>query len=273
MNRKMIYAEVTVGDDLSPAIIAESWMQGGKYRSCMGPLGKRKPPGSGAPVMLVANTHRVAIRVAELAGRDRRLSPAIKWRLVEENFPIGELFNGDTHVFDGSVFKDGKGRQCFLMMAMPKIIAEAIGAIAEEKWGNVHRLERLDTVEHMLFRQYCHIKAGQTKENPLPYWIVFPQGLGFRILHIYEGLPHGVYSVSDHTELREAELEQAWVAAEPTRVVLMTRARDSEDGAMILPDSGAQWIYDFVQSKGVDVEGRAFCCPACLIGSVVSPKL
>lgn len=265
----MIYAEVTVSDDFTPEIISEGWVRGTKQRSCINPHGKLKPPGNGTSVTLVANTHRVAVRVAQLTGSDRKLSPVVKWRLVQENFPIGALMNGETHVFDGSVFKDATGRQCFMMVALPKTIAESIGAMAEEKWGSVHRLARLDTMEHMLFRHFAvapvrkrpnvadlkqndNSMLSPVEETPLSLWVIFPQDTGFRVLCINHGLPQGAYSVSNHPELREAELGRAWEADTPGHVIIHTRK--SED---------TNWIQEQLQGRGATTENQIFCCPAC----------
>jgi len=274
----MIYAEITIDDCFVPAVIAEEWTRGTKYRSCVESFGKRKLPSKAARVTLVVNTHRAVIRVAELTGRDRRLSPAVKWRLVQENFPVGALLNAETHIFDGSVFNDSTGRQRFMMVALPKAIAEPIGAMAEERWGSVHRLMRLDTIEHMIFRYFTCVNIQ--KENPLPLWVVFPQGMGFRILCLENGLPMMVHYISNHPELRLAELDRAWEVASPERAVILIREKDVEsdaksnnaimpgaDAASRLDDAKNQslWLQNFARGRGVIVENRTFCCPACFV--------
>ena len=252
MRRKKIYAEVTVCEDFVPAIPHVS-------------------PGKGSRVVLVANTHRAVVRIADLSRRDRRLTPAIKWRLVQESFPIGPQLNENTHIFDGGVFTNAAKSSCFLMIALPKAIAEPIAEMGVEKWGSVHKLERLDTVEHVLFRYFAriarnaHDKNGAgvlNAENPTSQWVVFPQDLGFRIVILKDGLPLSAHYISNHPELREAELDRVWEAAAPDHAVILTRA--SGDGEVIGDDG--LWLREFVQGRGVGFESKMFQCLSQFVG-------
>jgi len=279
----MIYAEVAMHDDAMPAIVTcgRAARKGGK---CCMSLPAKLPLGS--RVTLVANTHRAVIRVAELPTRGGGLSNAAQWRLVEENFPLGPLLNADTHIFDGSIFENDAGRRCFMMAALPKAIAEPIGELAVTKWGSVHKLARLDTVEHMLFRHFafdCESKGKRLRkaENPVPQWVVFPQSKGFRILYINNGLPQGAHYISNHPELRDAELERVWETAAPGQVVIVTRTTAAEmpagsDEASDLPGLDdprkAQWLLEYVQGKGLVVDSMELCCMAGPVLSIL-PKL
>jgi len=249
----MLYAEVIMLDDLTPTIVTGS----PERDSCM-VLPAKLPVGS--LVALVANTHRVVVRVAELAGHGRRLTPADKWRLVQDNFPIGPQLNDDTHIFDGAIFENSAERRCFMMVALPRMVAESIGEMAVEKWGKVHKFARLDTIEHMLFRHFANTCGGKAvhplkAETPVQLWVVFPQSMGFRILHMNEGLPYGAHYISSHPELREAELGRVWEVATPSHVVILTRNNSDEE-----------WISDFVQGRGLAIEKKPLCCPACFVG-------
>jgi len=264
---KIIYAEVTVDDDLMP-VIAGTWAKGSGYCPGFAPRGK------GSHVVLVANSNKVVIRVTELSKRDRRLSPAVKWRLVQENFPIGTLLNADTHIFDGSVFKNSAGQVCFMMAALPKAIAEPIGEMAE-KWIKPHKLMRLDTIEHMMFRQFAH-KAALSREPTGPQWLIFRQSQGFRILQLSNGLPQGAYYISDNPEFRAAELERVWkVAAPENGVILMHTHRHQEDADTEnfaadtyagstpgLHDSNGWnkdlWIRELLQGMGAEISFETF---------------
>ena len=236
----------------------------------------------GSRVTLVANTHRAVIRIAELPVG--RLSKQVQWRLVEENFPMGPLLNADTHIFDGSVFENNAGRRCFMMAALPKAFAEPVGDMAVAKWGS--KLARMDTVEHLLFRRFVFTHEMKSKrlcktENPMPMWVVFPQDIGFRVLHINDGLPRGAYYISNHPPLREAELVRVWEVAEPSHVVMLARRPDAGGGVPQGVETNAEeldleeltseevckdlWLREFVQGKGLVVENRELCCMASLL--------
>lgn len=228
--KKNICAEVTLCDELKPIFTAPV-------------LGKA------SNVMLIANTHRTIIRVAELSKRERWLTPKIKWRLVQENFPLGNLINENTHIFDGSMFANNAGKTCFLMAAFPKAASDAVAEMGVEKWGSIHRLRRLDTMEHMLFRHYARLvnkakgENGRRTKTPEPLWVIFPQGLGFKILHIEDGLPNSVHYISNQPRLCEIELSRVWEEVMPSRVIKLLRGgacgtKDSES----VHDSGCKGV-------------------------------
>jgi len=245
MRKKMTYAEVIVDDCLKPAIANLDEIKGKKL-----------------PVVLVANTHRVVIRIAELSGRDKRLSPMIQWRLVQDNYPLGPLLNEETHIFDGSVFENSTGRCCFMMAALPKAVAESVGEMGTEHWGSANKLVRLETIEHLLFRRYADAASivSNDEESIANKWIVFSQDDGFRILHIDDGLPQGAYYISNHPEMRMGELDQVWDAAKPSYVTILTRLpnKGEDDDSLDTPDpkewSKYLWIWEFIQGKGVVVD-------------------
>ena len=246
MRKKMIYAEVTVNEDFEPLIINISQNKGSR-------------------VALIANTHRVVVRVADLSGHSKRLTPRIQWQLVQESFPMGPAMNENTHIFDGGVFTNSDNRRCFMMVALPKAIAEPIVELGIEKWGSVHKLERLDTVEHVLFRYYTNAAkkpAGKSSteidtdnETPMSQWVVLPQDMGHKVLYMEDGLPHSAHYISSHPELREAELDRVWHAAVPSHVTILARTSDDE-----ATDSDSSWLREFVKGRGVGISNEMFRC-------------
>jgi len=234
---KTIYAEVTVCDGLTPTITTHDTSKA--FR-----------------VALIANTSTAIVRLAELKRGDRRLNPKTKWRLVQENFPLGNLLNENTHIFDGCLFKNNMGKRCFLMAALPKAVSETIAEAGIEKWGSAYKIQRLDTIEHLLFRHYAKL-ANKTKDEngkriktPRPQWVIFPQGMGFKILFINEGLPNSVHYISNHTQFREGELGRVLDVAAPESGLLLTCG-----------DDDSLWIDGFLRDKcGFDVDRDVLGC-------------
>ena len=162
-----------------------------------------------------------------------------------DNFPMGPLLNGDTHIFDGSVFTNNSGQRCFTMVALPKDIVDSITHASLEKWGSVHRLERLDTIEHMLFRHYTNQANNASDEN---VWIVFPQDAGYRVLYIANGLPQSAHYISNNPDMREVELDRVWQATTPQSVVILTPPHGKPENPDA--DRGIAWLEAFIQGRG-----------------------
>jgi len=213
--KKNIYAEVVIEDG---KVIINEDTDTNKVRS----------------VTLIANSHRCIVRTAKLISKER-LTPKTQWRLVQDHFPMGNLLNENTHIFDGSLFENISGEQCFLMVAIPKDISQAITEEAKVKWYSVYKFKALDTIEHILFRHYTNLK----NKNPISEWIIFPQDAGFRVLVLEDGLPISAHYISNHPEYRESELERAWDTVK--KVIILTR-----------PFSDSTWIEQFMRSRGVD---------------------
>jgi len=234
---KKIYAIVTIDKDLKPSFALPN------------PAPQIK---SISKVALIANTHRTIIRTAELAKNDRWLTPKVKWRLVQENFPFGIMLNENTHIFDGSLFANKTGKCCFLMTAFPKSISEAAADMGVDKWCSIHKLQRLDTIENLLFKHYARLadKARDEKGKaiePLSQWIVIPQDEGFRVLFLDEGLPNSAFRISNHPELREGELNRVWDLAAPNSVIIFTcnPTGDTDNST----NNDISWIEAFVRVR------------------------
>jgi len=248
--RKKIYTEVKISENDKPSLTPAT-----------------NEPSKISRAVLIANTHRVVVRAAKLTKRDRWLTPKNQWRLVQESFPLGMMLNENTHIFDGSLFINKAGQRCFTMFALPKAISEAVAEISIAKWGNIHKLQRLDTIEHLLFKYYTR-RANKTRDKnrkpikiPKSQWVIFPQDLGFRVLFLNDGLPCGAYYVSNHLTFREIELERVWGIATPSSVTILTRSFD--DDALANEGSDTSWIQAFVQSRGdIEITNEIYKCPS-----------
>ena len=189
-------------------------------------------------VVLVANTQKTAIRIAEISDVSR----------IHEVFPIGEKMNENTHVFAGSKFvNDDMNMSCVMCVALPFDFADTATREAANMFGSVYALDRLETIEHILFRHYAALASE-------PMWVLLPQGDGLRILHTVWNLPRDTYTISNHPDLRQHELERTWSDAQnagitPERVVLL--------GDNIPSDWG--WALRFFADKNtpIEVEGYA----------------
>ncbi|MCL2577821.1 MAG: hypothetical protein FWE27_07210 [Defluviitaleaceae bacterium] len=151
-------------------------------------------------LVLVANIRKTVIRIAELS-EGSVLSTEKQWSFVEDNFPLGEKMNEDTHIFDGCVFKNNNGQSRFFMAALPVFISDAIAKIGVALTGSIRRVARLDTAEYILFRKY----AAEISE---PALIFLPQESGIRILHIAENLPIAAHYISNNPLHREDEFSR-----------------------------------------------------------------
>ena len=241
-----IHVVVTINEDLIPSFTQPYLINQSKAIS---------------RVTLLANTHKTIIRIAELSKHDRWLTPKTKWRLVQENFPFGTLLNEDTHIFDGTLFTNKAGKRCFLMAALPKIISEAIADMSIKNWGNIHKIQRLDTLEHMMFKHYAHVadksrdETGKRIKNHAPQWVIIPQEEGYRILVLDEGLPKNTYRVSNHPELREAELDLVLDVAVPSNIVILSfNSNNKADGLK----SNNSWIESYAKKHGIVEIGHEF---------------
>jgi len=242
---KRIYAEVSIDEDFKPAFAYISQHKASK-------------------VALVTNTHRTVVRVADLTGYDKRLTQVVQWRLVQENFPFGQLLNENTHIFDGGTFANSAGQKRFMMVALPKTIADSIAEMGMEKWGSAHKLERLDTIEHVLFRYYADAAnkaygkahTDTHTENPKAQWIVFRQDMGFRILVLVDCLPHNAHYISNHNELRESELDRVWHESTPSHVLILTRVSNGD----LTTDADSIWLKEYIQGKEITLDNEDYQC-------------
>ncbi|MCL2224738.1 MAG: hypothetical protein FWB96_07210 [Defluviitaleaceae bacterium] len=163
-------------------------------------------------LVLAANVRRTVIRVAEIGASE--LSQDGQWALIEQCFPLGDMMNAETYVFDGSIFENENGARRFFMTALPVDISDMMAKVGVEMTGSIHRVARLDTVEHILFRQYVN-------EASEPVLIFLPQEDGIRILHIADNLPVGTNYISNDPLHREDQFSRFYnsLQAPPTKTI------------------------------------------------------
>jgi hypothetical protein len=151
-------------------------------------------------LVLVANTRKTAVRIADIPPGVAAFSKEEQWKTVQEHFPIGEKMNESTHVFDGSVFTNSNGQSRLFMAALPVNICEKFAKTGEEITGSVYKIKRMDTAEHILFRKYTN--AAKPDDS---VFIFLPQENALRILHIAENLPNATFLISNNPTYREDE--------------------------------------------------------------------
>jgi hypothetical protein len=190
-------------------------------------------------IVLAANTPRTVIRAVKLSEPGKRLTPEMKWGMVQGAFPLGSAINGESHVFDGCVFSR-EGEALYFMAALPVEAADAITRFGAVLAGNMRKLARLETVEHVVFRRFCEqdIHGNVTGAQ----WLVFPQASGLRVLVTENRLPKATHYLPVLPEIRRGALLRAVRADAPESVILLTRPDWGE--AYDWP-GGFQWVRDF----------------------------
>ena len=198
-----------------------------------------KPKYKTSSVVLIANMRQIIIRIAELPSPN----PTEKWDLVKSAFPIGRRMNETTHIFDGEIFKSKNsatpGR--FFMIAIPREMSETITSNAATLFRTPMALDRLDTVENIIFRHYISLSLT---ENTL---ILLPQGGGLRLLLITDSLPNTTTYVSNHPDTRQTEILR-WLTSTQDhpikKAVLLTRGNADE----------WNWLHLFFTDYGIMME-------------------
>jgi len=249
--------------------------------------------------VLVANVSCTGVRIVDVFVREKpatakewvldrfkRKTPK-HWDMVKSAFPIGVKMNEKTHIFDGSMFVNKAGLRRFFIAALSVDASAEIAEVGMALTGGEHRIKRLETVEHLLFRYY----APRFTE---PFWVIFPQSEGFRILFLNEGLPCASWYMSNNPEYREDEISrflQSSVIAErrkrppPAKGVELQeisqisnyykelenqRAQEAMEAAgkikialkkAIVLNNGLdlEWMYDFLMANDVEVEKDEYC--------------
>jgi len=255
--RKKTYAEIT-----SEHVNVFS---GNKQGSFALPIND-KTACKGRHVVLVANVKQTAIRVVDIYEKPtngmfhaliqhiKKSKPLeSKWELVKSAFPIGEKMNENTHVFDGTVFTNETGAKVFLMTALPVSIAEELATTGASLFGNVHKISSLDTVENMLFRIYA------TEKNTEPFWVVFPQGDGFRILLLVDGLPNAAWYASNNPEYREGEILRFLQGHTYANNKNDKKETALKRAVVLNTDLDVEWLYTLLAENGIEVVREDYC--------------
>lgn len=249
-----------------------------------------------ASAVLLANMPQVAIRVADIPNHEKlAIGPNValkeiwkfnkakfanfmkrasnQWEMVTAVYPIGSKFNENTHVFDGTMFTNSDGVSRFCMAALSFDIADEIAKIGIAMFGKAFRLKRVDTVEHLIFRHF----AGQGSDA---MWVVFPQGDGFRILLLTDGLPKAAWYVSNEPRFREGEILRCLQGSKNLHLLKPIERKPSlsliSDGRMFVASPeipkevyeetalnravilntnlDLEWLYDLLAEHGVEVK-------------------
>ncbi|MCL2198491.1 MAG: hypothetical protein FWB80_06180 [Defluviitaleaceae bacterium] len=177
-------------------------------------------------MIVVANTRKTVVRISDTAT-------AINWEVVKQHFPIGEKMNENTHVFDGSIFnKNGQTR--LFLAALPVYVCDELAKEGAEKAGSIHKVKRIETAEHLMFRKYC----DQAINGEV--YIFLPQDEGIRILHIRDSLPNATHYMSNHPTHREAEFNRFYSEYKT----------DDEKQAILPHDDTMDWLHAILDKEG-----------------------
>jgi|GEM_PF-5065274 len=199
-------------------------------------------------VVLIANTLNATVRTVAISTPKKQPD----WNTVESAFPIGDKMNEQTHIFDGSLFTSPNETSMsrFFMTALPVHVADSMANTAVSLFGNIHKLKRIDTMEHILFQYY----GLQNKSINAPFVVIFPQGDGLRILHVANYLPLSAKTISNHSEFREKELFVVWdslkenAETSPKHVVILK----------IFDGNALKWLFNFFEYVKIKVEEDIF---------------
>ena len=183
-------------------------------------------------LVVAANSRKTIIRIANANDFGIRrglfgmkLGSEEAWDIIKAVFPIGSAINEDTHIFDISLF-GGNVLACFGLLADVCSRMSGIGA----ELAGVHRLCRLETIEHLLFRKICR-DCERAKSNRVA---LFHQDSGLRVLAVKDGLPEGAFYISNHPTRREEELERILDSLGGKReITIMGDAKEHDDNWLV----------------------------------------
>jgi len=248
-----------------------------------------------ASAVLLANMPQAAIRVSDVPKSEKLvLGPNVtlkeiwqfqktktekhmkkaadRWAMVTTVYPIGSMMNENTHIFDGTMFTNNDTSR-FYMTAFSFDVADEIAKNGVAAFGNASRLKRIDTVEHLMFRHFC-------MQGTDAFWVVFPQGDGFRILLLTDGLPKAAWHVSNEPRFREGEILRCLHGSKNLHLLKPIEKKPTlsliAEGRMYVPpppkpkevheetalnravvlntDLDLEWLYSLLAEHGVDME-------------------
>jgi len=235
------------------------------------PLAENAVYRSTGPVVLVANMRQVVTYVVDIPKKEndpqrkieslarllpkRKLKRREQWNLVKSAFPIGDKMNENTHIFDGVMFTNKAGLSRFYMTALSMDIAKDIAEIGMQLFGGEYRLNRLDTVEHLLFRYYMR----QTLD---PLLVVFPQHEGFGILLLTDGLPKAAWGISNYPEFRENEFLRCFKTAQELTTIIDEESEEQNKTTLkraVVLGQDLEWMCQILEASDVSIEQRDYC--------------
>ena len=157
----------------------------------------------GKRLVLAADSRKTIIRIASAKENTlkrglfgKRLGNENAWEVIKEVFPFGPAINEDSHVFDISLF----GERTLACFGLPADVCARLADMGSKLSGSLHRVKRLEAIEHLLFRKIC--KDGFPHKDCIA---VFHQDGGLRVLVTKDRLPEGAFFVSNHPTRREEE--------------------------------------------------------------------
>jgi len=199
-------------------------------------------------VVLIANSLKTAVRTTVIPMSKKQQKP--DWNVVKAIFPIGDKMNEQTHIFDGKMFinKNETPMACFFVVAIPTNTADSITNTAVSIFGNVHKLKRIDTIEHLLFKYYLSLNKAES------FAVIFSQGSGLRILFIANNLPQSAKTISNNPEFCKDEMSLVWDSLKedpetaPKNIVVLKMRENNE----------LDWLLDFFGKNKMPVEEDIF---------------
>ncbi|MCL1843200.1 MAG: hypothetical protein FWF79_05260 [Defluviitaleaceae bacterium] len=204
-------------------------------------------------LVLVANTRKAVVRLADVSPENISKSGVLRgdrWGFVQKTFPIGEKMNENTHIFDGNIFKNSNagGLSRFFMTALPVGICDVMARIGIMLSGSIHKVKRLDTIEHILFRKYVF---AADKNDSL--FIFLPQSGGLRVLNIYENLPNTAFFISNNPAVRDNEFLRFYNSLGEKegvrkKAILLNHEHDTAQNW--------QWVYDVLSRNNFEVSEK-----------------
>lgn len=182
-------------------------------------------------LVVAANFEKTIIRITSRTKGtflNRGLSSKEAWELIKTVFPFGTSINEKSHIFDIARF----GPKRYFCCGLPVELAEFLTALGTELTGSVHRVEAIETLEHMIFKH--ELGSQKKRANKL---IVFPQESGYRLLFARDGLPEDVFFVTNHPKRRVDEL----------RSVIKTIGTWEYDLKILPPGNEALWVLEYLK--------------------------
>jgi len=178
-------------------------------------------------IIFVVNKSNTIIRTAAISKP--KVSTKIKKELINNNFPICEQLNENTHVFDGKVFVNEKKEMQFLMAAIPLNVSDVLTKIGEFITGEVKNILSIDVIENILAEEY---------RNNKDLMLMLPQDNNLRLILIKNNLPVSVSTISNNLAYRKDELMR-FISENNTKCeAVFTNSNEEEN-------KNWEWVYDY----------------------------
>ena len=146
-------------------------------------------------LVMAANFRRTLVRIVNADACRPRFWPLANTKkvpdvaaleIVSSAFPLTAGFDFENFTYDVSLF-DGSRYFC---CGLPVYLCQLLADIGTRLTGWGHYIDRIDTIEHLMFVEFARGIAKRI--------IVFPQEKGYRLLTCEEGLPSNAFYISRH---------------------------------------------------------------------------